>query len=185
MPRFGELWRRLLFLFRKRQFDSELEEEMHFHLEMKQAAMDPNEARRRFGNLTYLIERSRDTWGWGSIERLAQDLRFAFRTMFRTPGLTAAAVLSLALGVGAASTLFSVIDGVWFRPLAVSDPDGLVYLRTRTPQRRLEGVSYPDYLDIRGASRTLTDLAASERYGPFLGVDGVEESAFTDVVSDN
>jgi predicted permease len=185
MPGIGEIWRRLLFLFHKRRFDRELEEEMRFHLEMKQGAMDPHEARRRFGNLTHLIERSRDAWGWGMIERFAQDLRFAFRTMRRTPGLTAAAALSLALGVGAASTLFSVMDGLWYRPLAVNDPDGLVYLQSRTPERRPDLVSYPDYLDIRKLSHTLSGLAASHRRGPFLGIDGVEESAMTDVVSDN
>ena len=70
----GELWRRLLFPFRRRQFDRDLEEEMRFHLEMKARDSGASAARRQFGNATLLHERSREMWAWRWIERAGREL---------------------------------------------------------------------------------------------------------------
>lgn len=189
----SDLWRRLRMLFGRERFDRDLEEEMRSHVEMRaeencENGMDGGEARyaalRRFGNAVLLQERSREMWGWTWLETLDQDLRYALRTMRRSPGLTLAAVVSLALGIGADSAIFSVMDGMWFRSLAARDPGGLVRVFTATERGSRGQNSYRDYLDFRQAG-TLAGLAASERRGPMLTVDGVTESAWADIVSDN
>src|SRR5215813_2638462 len=97
----GEVWRRLLFLFRRRQFDRDLEEEMRFHLEMS--------GRRQFGSVALLAEDSREAWGWTKVEAWAADLKYAVRALRASPGFAAAAVLTMALGLGASTAVFSVV----------------------------------------------------------------------------
>jgi predicted permease len=144
----GELARRLRMLIRRRQFDADLEEEMRLHLELRQQAevesgLAADEARaaarRRFGNATYLKEESHIAWGWESLEKLGRDARYAERTLRKSPGFTAVAVLTLALGIGANSAIFSVINGILFKPLPYQQPDELIDLNHTAP-----GVSFPD-----------------------------------------
>src|SRR5215470_17869440 len=134
LNRFLQLWRRLLFYLRRDQFDRELAEEMKFHLELKaeenlRAGMEPAEARyaaeRQFGNQTLLREVSREMWGGRSIETLFQDLRFGIRMFLKSPGLTAVAALSLALGIGANTAIFSLINAALLRMLPVPNPERL------------------------------------------------------------
>jgi predicted permease len=144
----GELVRRLRMLIRRREFDADLEEEMRLHLELRQQAevesgLAADEARaaarRRFGNATYLKEESHIAWGWESLEKLGRDARYAVRTLRKSPGFTAVAVLTLALGIGANSAIFSVINGILFKPLPYQQPDELIDLNHTAP-----GVNFPD-----------------------------------------
>jgi predicted permease len=88
-------------------------------------------ARREFGNATRLTESSREVWGWTWLDRLGQDLRYAVRMLRRSPGFTAAAVLSLALGIGANTAIFTLIESTLLRPIPVKHPERLRLLTWR------------------------------------------------------
>lgn len=121
-------------LFRRRRLDQDLEDELALHLAMREereraARADPAEARtaalRRFGNVTALKESCRDVWTFRPLEVLAQDARYAMRTMRRDPGFFAAGVITLALGIGATTAVSALLDATLLRPLPVHHPDHL------------------------------------------------------------
>jgi predicted permease len=143
---------RLLGSLRKDKLEDQLDEELKFHIEMRTrefiaAGMTPEEARhqaaRLFGNQLLLKERTRDmdTIGW--IDTVWQDLRYAFRTLRKSPAFTTVAVLSLALGIGANTAIFSLIDALLFRWLPVRDPRQLVELMILQNGTRIDSFSYP------------------------------------------
>src|SRR5882724_10937429 len=128
---------RLLGSFRKNKLEEQLDDELRFHVEMRvrefvASGMTPEEARRKatllFGNRVLLKEKTRDmdTVGW--IETLGQDVRYALRTLNRSRAFTLAAVLSLGLGIGANTAIFSLIDVVLLKLLPVKSPQQLVLL---------------------------------------------------------
>ena len=138
------MWLRLQTLFRRSHSAERLNDEIQFHLDQQiaenlAAGMNRDEARRAamrtFGNLTYLKEETRDTWGWLWLEQLAQDLRYGLRQLGRSPGFTLAVVLSLALGIGANTAIFSLIDAVMLRMLPVKSPERLVLLNWVSQKR--------------------------------------------------
>src|SRR5262249_50519669 len=118
-----------------RRRERDLSDELRAHLEMAirdriERGEDPSTAaaaaRREFGNLGQVREATREMWGWQWVERLRQDLRYAARLAVRQPGFTLVAVLSLALGIGATTAIFEVIDAVRLRSLPISHPEDLV-----------------------------------------------------------
>ena len=113
-----------------------------------------------------------------------RDLRYAARGLWKSPGFSLVSILCLAVGIGANSTVFSLVDGYWTRPLPVRDPNGLVYLYTAT-SRGQSGVSYAEYLDYQAGARTLGGLLVSERRGGILTGEGYADAMQTNVVSDS
>ena len=154
----GELWRRLRFLFDRREFEAGIEDELQFHLEMKQAEhrQSQNTARRQVGNSTLLKEQSRQMWIWGWLEEAAQDTRHTFRMLRRSPGFTLVAVVSLALGIGANTIVFSVLNALVLRALPIADPTRVYFVNNSggPPQ------SFPNYRDLRDRNSTFESLFA-------------------------
>jgi len=164
-PKPGELWRRLGFLRRGRQFDADIEEELRFHAAMKAAAYraegaDSQEAHyaaiRRLGNPTALKERSRDMWGWGWLEAFAQDTRYAFRVLRKSPAFTLIAVLSLALGIGANTVVFSVLNALVLKALPIADAARVYFVNNSGGPSQ----SFPNYRDIRDRNVVFESLFA-------------------------
>ena len=174
----GEWIRRLNFLLRRGAMDDELRRELESHrAEMGEPAA--------FGNTLRLREESRDAWGWRWLDDLVQDSRFAWRTLRHTPGFTLTAIVTLALGIGVNIGMFSLVNGLLFRPL-YPDADEVVLVRQRklTPPRGGREISYANFQDLQKAAAGLfSSLAVSS--DDFLGLDagsGVR-SAFASTVS--
>jgi len=155
-----ELARRLSMLLHRRQFDADLEEEMRLHLELRrqeqlQSGVTASEAqaaaRRQFGNATYLKEESRFAWGWEWFENLAQDLRYALRMLRKSPAFSAVAVLTMALGIGATTAIFSVVDATLLHPLPYPQPEQLVSIQADLPGAGATdiGMSQPEWQDLQ------------------------------------
>jgi putative ABC transport system permease protein len=175
-----ELCRRLGILIRRERFDRDLQDEMRLHIELRQqehmgrglAAEDAHAAaQRRFGNSTLLREVSGDVWGWRWLENLGQDLRYGARALLRTPGFTAVAVIALALGIGANTAIFSVVNAVLLRPLAYKAPDRLVTILRYGD----DPVAPANYIDYRDQSHSFEAMAAAEYWSANLsGSDPAE-----------
>jgi predicted permease len=132
----GELLRRIGFLFRRSRYERELDEEMAHHVAMLEADRNSHAAsRKQFGNLTTLKEESRGMWTFRWLEQLTQDIRYAARTMAASPLFTITAALSLALGIGANTAIYSFMDAILMRSLPVAHPDELAILWWHAPRR--------------------------------------------------
>jgi predicted permease len=162
------LWRRLRALGRG-SFDDELDDEMRLHMELRRERLEaqgtaPEEARaaarRQFGNTLRLREESRDSWGWRWLEHLAQDLRFGIRMALRNPGYAVAAILTLALGIGANTAVFSVLYGVALRPLPYTNGERLLLIRQSAPGLHVADaqVSVKEFYDYRARATSFDAL---------------------------
>jgi len=156
--------------FRFARRNDELDEELRAHLalaakDLEERGLSPREAaaraRREFGNENVVREATRDVWGGSGLESMGQDLRYALRGLGRNPGFTAAVVLSLAVGVGANTAVFSLTDATLNRPLPFAEPDRLVAFFEESPSkgRTGEGVAPGNLLDWREARDVLSGLA--------------------------
>ena len=151
-----------------RQFDSDLEEEMRLHLELRQqqqieCGMTPDDARaaarRRFGNITSLREKSHLAWGWEWFEQLMQDMWYGLRTFRSNPTFALVAILTLALGIGANTAIFSVVNGVLLRPLPYGNPGRLTMVWEKGTDGTIDNVGYATYLDWKAQSKSFEQLA--------------------------
>ncbi|HTX75171.1 MAG TPA: ABC transporter permease [Terracidiphilus sp.] len=150
-------------LERELQSDLDLEEE-----EQRDRGLALDEARyaarRAFGNPALIREQTHQAWGWAPIERLAQDLRYALRQLRAAPGFTVTCVLILALGIGAVTAVFSLIDAALLKMLPVKDPQQLVQLKTISPDIPInDSFSYPAFLQLQQQTRVLSGVLAFRR----------------------
>jgi predicted permease len=158
-------------LFNQGRKDKDLDEEIASHLRMAEKDSDKDAARREFGNVGLVKEATREIWGWASWERFWQDVRYAFRVLRKNPSYTLTAVLSLALGIGANTAIFSLIDAIMLKSLPVKNPQELVSLGDPAAVQsvsigtggEIRLFSYPFYKRFREQNGVFTDLYASGR----------------------
>src|ERR1051326_9100066 len=175
------LYRRVRALLRSEALHDEIDEEMRFHIEMRaeenvRAGMSPEEARReaerRFGGLTRMKERGYDVRGGRWLETLWQDLRYGARSLRKNPGFTLVSVLTLAIGVGANTAIFSVVNAVLLRTLPYPDPDRLVMVFETEPQLPTAPVAVPDYRDWKEQNDVFEAMAAGREGSASLAGSG-------------
>ena len=135
------LFRKVNWWLKRRRKEDELREELEFHLseeaDDRQAEgltveQARHAARRDLGNVTLVREEARTMWTWTVVEQLAQDVRYALRTMIRNPAFSGLAVLTLALGIGANTAIYSFMDSILLRSLPVADPASLAVVKWRS-----------------------------------------------------
>jgi putative ABC transport system permease protein len=168
---------KLLGIFKRR--DRDLDDEIRSHLEMavgdrmargENARDAANSVRREFGNATLVKEITREMWGWSALERLFQDLRYTGRILRKSPGFAAVAILSMALGIGVNTAIFSLIDALLLKPLAVRDANQLVAVGDPTHSSAINNgpgrsdiFSYPFFERFRARQQVFSDVYASGR----------------------
>jgi predicted permease len=158
-------------LFRRRSATERLNAELQFHVEQQTAefeaaGLSPEEARqkalRSFGNPTVLRDQTRETWSWYWLEKFWRDVRYGTRTLLRSPGFSLMAVLVMALGIGATTALFTIVQNVLLKPLPFRDPGKLVmvyehFSESKNPRNE---VSPADFLEWRQQTHCFEDMAA-------------------------
>jgi macrolide transport system ATP-binding/permease protein len=184
--------RKTALLFRRRDFDQDLQEEMAFHREQaakefEAAGTTPEAARyaamRQFGNATLLQERSREVVQF-RVETVVQDLRFALRQLRRSPGLALTAILVLALGIGASTAIFAFVDAVLIRPLPYAGPNRLVDVDESEAVFPRSNLSRDDYEDWKRLNTTLKSLEVYGGTGFLLRAGSLSEPVPAARVSD-
>ncbi len=174
----------------EREFAEELECHLQMHIEDNiRAGLTPEEARRRaiikLGGVAQTKENHRRQRGLPVIEILTQDLRYGLRMLAKRPGITLIAVLSLALGIGANTAIFSFVNTIALRPLPVASPDEIVSLRNETGGKVSMAFSYPNYKDFRDRNEVFAALIGY-RFAPLsVSHDGINEKLWGYVVTGN
>lgn len=154
---------------RAKRMLADLDQDIRDHIETEtqdniERGMSPEEARyaalRKFGNVTRITEATREVWSFIWIEQILQDVGYGVRALRKNPGFTIVAVLTLALGIGANTAIFSVVEGVVLAPLPYPQPDRLVMVFESRPSLKQLGISYPDFQDWQRSARSFEQMAA-------------------------
>jgi putative ABC transport system permease protein len=165
----GRLRRRLRALTRKEELERELDEEMRYHLEREieqnfQSGMSREEARsaalRAFGGMEQAKEECREARRVRFIEELWQDVRYGVRVLLKKPGFTLVAMLTLALGIGATTAIFTLVNAVLLRQLPFKNPDRLVWMWSVRPDSNSRPFTLPEFIDYREQNQSFEELAA-------------------------
>lgn len=180
-----------------RRCDADLDRELRSDLELEEeeqreqglsAEKARYAARRAFGNTLLIRERTHEAWGWAPIERLWQDLRCGSRRLRRSPGSTITTILILAIGIGATTAIFSLVDAVLLRPLPFPESDRLVWVSQQDhslPGVVPESLSYPDYFDWRAQNHTLEGIACYKGGTATMELKGESQRLDVQTVSSN
>src|SRR5271169_5846086 len=187
---------RLRSLFRRDHVEQDLSEELQFHLDQKireylAAGLSSDEARRKacreFGGLELSKENCRDTRRVSYLQDLMQDLRFGLRMLRKSPGFTFIAVLTLALGIGANTAIFSMVNSFLLRPLPVKNPEQIAALAFRQKKGALQNnFSFPELEDLQNQSSSVFSDVFGEQLGAGgLTINGKTEPIFIFYVSGN
>ncbi len=179
----SEFFRRLQYLLHARQRNQELQDEMEFH-----RGMMPQKDRRNFGNHARLREVSHEVWGWTWLERLGQDLRYAFRRSHKTLGFSVTVIVTLALGIGANLAVFQLLQGLLFAQLPIAKPAELYALHAvKSPFDEQWFYSYPAYQRLKQATGDTAPVIARSGIGRgiFEAGDGFSEESALQLVSAN
>jgi len=174
----NSFFRKLRWLAQRRDKEAELREELRFHLDEEAGQRQEDglaadearfAARRELGNLTLVEEDTHAAWGWTWLEEITQDLRYGLRLLRKSPGFTTVAVLTLALGIGANTAIFSVVNAVLLKSLPFKDPEQLVMVWNRAAAAAggdRTPLAVADLLDWRAQNRSFADIAAFQ-WGSF------------------
>src|SRR4051812_48969220 len=169
-------------IFGGRKREAELEEELEAHIAIEAKRLEDEglsrhqaarQARNTFGSRALIAELTRESWGARWLTGVRQDLAYAVHSARRTPAFSAAVVLSLALGIGAATVIFSLADTVYLRPLPYRAPGELMFVAMRL--FGLEMVLSPDYVAWRKDSSAFHDLAAMQFHGGNAAILGEKD----------
>lgn len=183
---------RFAHLFRTEGVNRDLDEEHEFHIaalteELIEAGMEPAEAARqarlKFGNRLRAREESRDAKLIPWAESLVQDLGYGFRALRKSPSFAGIAILTLALGIGANTAIFSVVNGVLLNPLPYHEPGRIICLFEKFPNSKFTSISYPNFLDWQRMNRTFSAMAAYRAKGFTISGEGEPEHLEGEMVS--
>ena len=174
-------------LDRELRSDIELEEE-----EQRERGVKAEEARyaarRALGNTTLIREHTHEAWGWAPVERLWQDIRHSVRRLRRSIGFATTTILILAVGIGATTAIFSLVDAVLLRPFPFPEPERLVWVSQQDhslPGIMPESLSYPDYFDWRAQNHTLEAIASYRGGTATMAINGEAQRVDVETVSAN
>lgn len=173
-----QLHMQALMLLRRKNQSARLDQELEFHLQQQvaenlargmSAAQARDAAIRRFGNPTHMRDETRSAWSWSSVEKFWRDLRYGLRTLGRAPGFAVVAIAVMALGIGATTSLFTIVRSVLMRPLPFHDPSKLVMVYEHfihaSGDNPFNVVSAGDFYDWREKTHGFQDMAAWRQYG--------------------
>ncbi len=190
---FSDLTYRLRAVFHRKSMENELDAELQFHCEQQAAKLvaagvPPDEALRRarlaLGGVEQVKEECREARGIAALESTARDFQYGLRQVRRTPGFALVVIVSLALGIGANTAIFSLIDALLLRMLPIDDPAGLHLVVPRQTNGDSRGVEYPEYRRLHEASPVFVDVAAYGTTRLNVSIDGsLEPTAEGQLVS--